>query len=190
LLAALSLLAPAASNEAGLTPRDASTERSLALGLEVGVLPPLMSAIAGGLGVSGQTGKDRWRLRLVGAHLRYPDALIGNDAFRQQEATVAALLIDRFLFPGFRGPWIGAGAELWSSSIGQQTGPARAGWTDAVLTVGVGYVWKFWRDLYLNPWAAAHWTTSSHAIALYGSTFMPRRLSAEVSPKVGWNFWL
>ena len=197
-LAILSIAAAAPATAQDVAPAqalgldDSRGARRVALGVEVDLLPPVMSAVAGTAGFSGQAwaGEGHWRLRLVGAHFRYPDGLLDSDAFSRRDATVLALICDRFLLPGFRGPWVGAGAEIWWSSIGDVAGPQRADWTQAVLTVGGGYVWKVWGNLYLNPWAAAHWTTTDRTLTLYGNTFHPARLSAEASLKVGWFLWM
>jgi hypothetical protein len=56
-------------------------------------------------------------------------------------------------------------------------------------TVGAGYVWKVWGNFYLNPWAAAHLLLSRPEVTLYGATWTPAPLTAEVSLKIGWFFW-
>lgn len=171
----------------------ASPQREVAVGAEVDLLPPVLSATQGALGASGQlwAGTGHFRLRLVGAHLRLPDSLAGVAAgFHGQETTVAALLLDGFFLDRFEGPWLGAGFEFWWSSVGSTAGPLRASWNVPVLTAGGGYVFTIWGDLYLNPWAAVHWTTSPREVDLVGLMYSPRRFSAEVSLKVGWNLWL
>jgi hypothetical protein len=161
-----------------------------AIGFELDLLPPVMSAAAGAVGFSAQAwaGVGSWRVRLLAARLRYLDSLVGSDAFRDMDTTAAAVVCDRFFQPGFRGPWVGGGAELWWSSVGHPAGPSRAAWTDAVLTLGAGYVWKVAGEVYLNPFAAAHWAPAERSVTLYGDVFRPRRLSGEVSLKIGWSF--
>jgi hypothetical protein len=83
---------------------------------------------------------------------------------------------------------VGAGAEYWWSSVGHSGTAARSEWSSPVLTAGAGYVWRFWRGLYLNPWGAVHWTARGSTASIAGDEWTPRRVSAEVSLKVGWTF--
>lgn len=159
-----------------------------AAGVELDLLPPVMSAFAGGLGLSGQVwgGEGRWRARAVGARILFPDALGPQRPFEGQRLVAAAVIVDRFFEDAFRGPWVGAGVEYWWSSVGREGTAERASWSSPVLTAGAGYVWRFWRGLYLNPWCAAHWTAREEKVSIAGDAWTPRRLSAEASLKVGW----
>lgn len=170
--------------------RAAEGAPSRAAGAELDLLPPVISAVAGGVGLSGQlwAGQDRWRVRLVGARILFPDALGPPEPFRGQRLAVGALIVDRFFFDGFRGPWVGAGVEYWWSSVGHEVTGSRTEWATPVLTAGAGFVWRFWRDFYLNPWGAVHWSTRGSSVSIAGDDWTPRRLSAEVSLKVGWSF--
>lgn len=180
----IALALSAASARAG----DSTAPR--AAGVELDLLPPIMSAAAGGVGLSGQVwaGQDRWRVRLVGARILFPDALGPPEPFEAQQLAAAAFIVDRFFEDGFVGPWVGAGAEYWRSSVGHEGVAARSQWTSPVLTTGAGYVWRFWRGLYLNPWGAVHWTAREATVSIAGDEWTPRRISAEVSLKVGWCF--
>jgi hypothetical protein len=163
--------------------------RDRALGVELDLLPPVMSAVAGGVGLSGQlwAGQDRWRARLVGARILFPDALGPPSPFEAQRLAVAAVIVDRFFGHGFQGPWVGAGAEYWWSSVGHEGTGSRSAWSTPVLTAGAGYVWRLWRGLYLNPWGAVHASTRDVTVTLAGDEWRPRRVSGEVSLKVGWS---
>jgi len=163
--------------------------RPEAAGVEVDLLPTVASAVAGEAGGSlqGWAGKDRNRLRLVGAHLHYPNGLTAAP-FADRSATVAAIIYDRFFRDGFAGPWVGAGLEYWWSEIGLQDGTARGSWGTPVATVGAGWVFPVWRGLYLNPWAAAHLPFDSGSVAVGTEQYQPKAFEAEVSLKVGWTF--
>ncbi len=54
--------------------------------------------------------------------------------------------------------------------------------------VGGGYIWKFWGNLYLNPWVAVHVPMNSPRIVLGGHRYEPLPVSGEISLKVGWHF--
>ena len=55
-------------------------------------------------------------------------------------------------------------------------------------TLGAGYVWKFWRGVYLNPWGAGHLLLSKPEVTLHGATWKPQALTGEVSVKIGYEF--
>jgi len=187
-LAALTLASRAAADDAGTAP-DAGR---LALGLEIDLLPTVVSAAAGEVGAGGNVwvGRDRLRLRMVGARMVFPDGFQTPAGFQGRELIVAAGIVDVFLLPRFAGPWIGAGLEHWWNRIGSTAGPDTAEWRSYVLTAGAGWSWKFWGDLYLNPWAAGHVLLSRPTVTLDGNTWKPAAVAWEVSLKLGWNAWL
>ncbi len=162
-----------------------------AAGVEVDLLPAVLSAVAGAPGGALQlwAGRGRDRLRLVGARLALPDGLT-SAPFRDRRLTVVALLYDRFLRDGFRGPWIGGGLEAWWNRIGSERGPGTEAWFAGVATVGGGWVFPVWRGLYLNPWAAVHVPLAPPRVELYGERFDPGDVEAEASLKLGWGWGL
>jgi hypothetical protein len=161
--------------------------RPEAVGVEVDLLPTVASAVAGEAGGALQlwVGADRNRLRLVGAHLHYPDGLT-SPPFADRSSTVAALLYDRFFRDGFTGPWVAAGVEYWWSQIGLESGPERGSWETAVATVGAGWVFPIWKGFYVNPWGAAHVPFDTSGVPVGTETYQPRAFEAEVSVKLGW----
>jgi len=183
LAAALSAAAPARGASA-----DPLTDplRNI-VGAEMDLLPVAISAADGEVGGALQlwAGRGRNRVRLVTAILHFPDSL--TDApFRDRDLTVMALIYDRFFRDGFRGPWIGGGAEVWWTDVGTELGPERAERVNPVATVGAGWVFPVWRGLYLNPWAAGHLLLGNREIELQGERYRPRRIEGEVSLKIGW----
>jgi hypothetical protein len=167
-----------------------ASEPGIAVGAELDLLPVVLSAAAGKLGGGANVwvGRDRVRLRAVGTYVAFPSGALTPSGFEDRELTVAAGIVDVFFRPGFSGPWLGAGLEYWWNTIASPAGPGTASWNSWVATVGGGYVWKVWRGLYLNPWAAGHLLFSQPEVALHGATWKPSRLSGEVSLKVGWQF--
>jgi hypothetical protein len=162
-----------------------------AVGVEVDLLPTVASAVAGEAGGALQlwVGADRNRLRLVGAHLHYPNAFTAAP-FADRSSTVAALLYDRFFRDDFTGPWVAAGVEYWWSRVGLENGPERGSWNSAVATVGAGWVFPLWKGLYVNPWGAAHVPFNTSGVPVGASTYKPRGFEAEVSVKLGWAWSL
>lgn len=90
------------------------SSRGLVLGYTVDLLPIVMTAVSGRMGFSFQTwmGVEHVRLRLVGAQMRMPDALVENSAFEQHDLTVGAMILDYVFRDDFAGWWIGSGFEL------------------------------------------------------------------------------
>jgi hypothetical protein len=191
-LLAIALLAAAAPAVAVAADAARSAPDRVALGLEVDLLPTVLSAADGQLGVGGNlgVGYDRLRLRAVGTQVYFPPGSLTPTGFQDRELTVAAGIVDYFFSPGFEGPWLGAGFEYWWNTIGSPSGPATASWSSGVFTLGGGYVWKVWGNLYLNPWFAGHLLLSRPEVTLDGATWTPAPLSAEVSLKIGWFLWL
>ena len=156
------------------------------VGAEVDLLPVALSAAAGELGggVNVWVGRDRVRMRAVGTYLAFPGGLTPS-GFEDRRLAVAAGIVDVFYRPGFTGPWLGGGFEYWWNRIGSPAGPGTASWNSWVATLGGGFVWKFWRSVYLNPWAAGHLLLSRPEISLNGATWKPQPVTGEVSLKIG-----
>jgi hypothetical protein len=180
-LAALTLALVASPASAGDLHLDAA-------GLEVDLLPTLSSAAAGEAGGALQAwvGASGHRLRLVGAHLHYPEAFVSKP-FADRSATVVAVLYDRFLRADYTGPWIAVGAEYWWSRIGLASAGERGSWGTPVATLGAGWVFPIWRGLHLNPWAAGHAPLDTGRVTVGTERYRPRAFEAEVSLKVGWG---
>ncbi len=162
-----------------------------AIGVELDLLPVAVSAADGELGAGLElwAGRGRDRVRIVTALVRFPDALT-SAPFRDRDLTAVALIYDRFFRDGFRGPWVGAGAEVWWTDIGTELGPERRERVNPVATVGAGWVFPIWRGLYLNPWGAGHLVLGDRTIELRGESYRIRAIEGEVSLKIGWAFAL
>jgi len=169
-------------------PAHAADLRLDAAGVEVDLLPTISSATAGEAGgaVQAWVGASRNRLRLVGAHLHYPNGFVSKP-FADRSATVVAVLYDRFFRDDYAGPWVAVGAEYWWSRIGLASGADRGSWGTPVATVGAGWVFPIWRGLYLNPWAAGHAPLDTGRVAVGAEQYRPKAFEAEVSLKIGWG---
>jgi hypothetical protein len=161
-----------------------------AIGFNIDLLPTALSASCGTVGGAGQIwyGQDHLRFRAVGAHFRLPNSLIAQDHFRKQETTAIACICDYVTGKNFDGVWIGSGVEVWLNKIGYENTRETATWTNAVFTVGGGYIWKVYRNFYLDPWAAGHLLLNKKDVHLANDTFKPALMSGEVSLKIGWYF--
>ena len=132
-------------------------------------------------------------LALEDAHLSGEkiDALyVGNMSagrFVEQEH-IGALIADYVFGDNMTGFWIGSGVEMWMNEIGHKDTSEKARWTNGVLTVGGGHIWKLAGNLYINPWAGAHFIMNNHSVHLAGKSYTPTGISASVSVKIGYYF--
>jgi hypothetical protein len=165
-------------------------ENPFAIGVTVDLLPYAMSAGSGHAGFSLQSwaGIDHMRIRFVGAKIYLPEWITRSDRFRNQTLTVNAAVIDYCFGDYFDGFWIGTGYELWHHEITHTTDNTKLRWTSQVATIGGGYIFRFAGNAYVEPWAAAHCITNNRTIKSGGDSFRPKRVSAEVSLKLGYIF--
>jgi hypothetical protein len=158
------------------------------VGGELDLLPVVISAADGELGAGFHLwgGRGLTRVRLVTAVVYFPDAL--TDApFRDRELTAFGVLYDRFFRPGFRGPFVGGGAELWWTEVGTDLGPQRRERVNPVATLGAGWVYPVWRGLYLCPSATGHVLLGETEIELGGERLQSPRFVPEASLRIGWT---
>lgn len=188
--AATPAAATAATGEAAPEVPPARPRR--AIGFTLDLLPIVLSASVGELGLSGQIwlGFDHIRLRLVGAHMALPDWVGAKDGFEDQTLTSAAAIVDYVFGDHFDGWWVGGGFEYWHSSIGHEDVPGRrVAWDAAVATAGGGYIWRALANddvsFYVEPWAAAHLRITPASPELDGHRYTPSRVNGEVSLKLG-----
>ena len=126
-----------------------------------------------------------------GARSTTPSFLV-TDGFTDKRTDAVAVLSDRFF--GRRGRnlegfWIGGGAEHWRTRIRTEQSPEFAHYNDFVLTTGGGYVWKFSRHLYLNPWLGGHFAVAGdRTIQVSGKPYKQPIFTPEVSVKFGLTF--
>ena len=111
-----------------------------------------------------------------------------TEAFDRNTIWVYAIVVDYFFKPDFKGFWIGTGIEYWDGEIEDKFSET-AKYNNWIFTLGTGYVWKFWDNLYINPWVAAHVRIAGDEEVPVGSyTFLTPFITPEISLKLGWNF--
>ncbi len=166
------------------------TGREVVIGYEADLFPYAASAAAGKGGFAFQTyaGIDHIKIRAVAAHIYLPDSLIGASGFTDYELSVAALIIDYVFRDNFEGFWIGTGVELWQNSITHEQGGGSIEWMNTVMTLGGGYIWKIYNNVYINPWAAVHYVMNAKDIEANGDRYHQRAFQASASIKIGFFF--
>jgi len=158
------------------------TDRRWTIGTELDVFPYATGGWYGSL----FAGYENIRLRGVVARSYLP-GFVRPDGITEQRVNAYAGIIDFLFKPGFDGWWLGFGYEYWDTQYTSEDGITQVG--SNVLTVGGGYIWRFWKGFYLNPWAAAHVVLDAEESITVGSTsFVPSGVLPELSLKLGWTF--
>ena len=157
------------------------------VGLEIDALP----YITGGQYFSAWGGYNNFRLRGVFTHFESPSFII-PDGFEDLKSDAYTLLVDYFPAADkneFEKWWIGAGFEYWKNSVVNSSDKISGTYENLILTIGGGYVWKIWGNLYLNPWAAGHLAlTGADEMRIGNNDFTPKAFLYEASLKLGWYF--
>lgn len=160
------------------------------IGVAIDLLPPVMSATTGNFGYSAQLwyGYKKFRVRGVIAGFTMPDKLMGNDDFKNLKTTATALIFDYFLKNNFKGWWFGTGAEIWNNTITSKANNQNYAFKDYVATAGSGYIFKVYRNIYVEPWGAVHCVLNDEKVSVGESGYKTKKFQGEVSLKVGWHF--
>lgn len=158
---------------------------SLTAGIELDALPYLSSGWYTSVWVGIPS--CNLRIRPVVATSNIPSFMLSND-INKNRIKAYALIVDYFFNSNFEGFWLGTGLERWNAKVTAVNKQSRA-YKQVVYTLGGGYVWKVWGNLYLNPWVAGHLSLSEDGRLTLGNTsFKPSRFTPEASLKLGWHF--
>jgi len=178
------------SYKSNLKSQTDSLKTKQTVGVAIDLLPPIMSATTGNFGYSAQLwyGYKKLRVRGVIAGFTMPDKLMGNDDFINLETTATALIFDHFLKNNFRGWWFGAGVGMWDNTITSKIDNHNYSFTDYVATAGSGYIFKVYKNFYVEPWGAAHYVLNNENVTVGTSEYKTKKFQGEVSLKVGWHF--
>lgn len=159
------------------------------VGIAIDLLPPVMSAATGHFGYSAQLwyGYKKIRVRGVIAGFQMPDKLMGNDDFKDLKTTAIALIFDCFRKYNFKGWWFGAGAEMWNNTITSKMDKNNYIFTNYVATAGSGYIFKIYKNFYVEPWGAVHYILNNETVEVEGTAYQTKKIQWEVSLKIGWH---
>lgn len=154
------------------------------VGFEVDALPFLTGGYYGSIWL----GHNHFRYRAIITKATTPDFFLPK-GFTNNKLMVYTVIADYFFAPHFEKWWIGAGAELWQEKIQTDAKRQTTSFTSTIATVGGGYVWKFYRNFYLNPWAGLHLRLGgTNQVIVDEKIFKPALLTPEASIKLGWHF--
>lgn len=158
--------------------------KTTTVGFEVDALP----YITGGYYASFWVGHKHMRYRAIITQVTAPDFVV-PDGFTNNEIQAYTVIVDYFFKEGFEKWWVGSGFEYWDGKIQTDDKLATATYSNTIFTVGGGYVWKFYKNFYLNPWVAVHFRIDGDKeVAVDGEVFTPALLTPEASLKIGWHF--
>jgi len=160
------------------------------VGVAIDLLPPIMSATNGHFGYSAQLwyGYKKIRVRGVIARFTMNDKLLGNEDFTHLETTATALIFDYFLKNNFKGWWFGTGAEMWNNTITSKIDNQDYTFKNYVATAGSGYIFKIYKNFYIEPWGAVHYVLNDKKVSVGETEYKTKKIQGEVSVKVGWHF--
>jgi hypothetical protein len=160
------------------------------VGFAIDLLPPIMSATTGNFGYSGQVwyGYKKFRIRGAIADFYMPDKLMGNEDFRDLHTTATALIFDYLKNYNFKGWWVGAGVEMWNNKIASKSDNNNYTYKDYVATEGLGYIFKVYKNFYVEPWGAVHYVLSNESVSVSTTEYKTKKFQGEVSLKIGWHF--
>ena len=135
-------------------------------------------------------GRGSWRGRAIVSRVNPPGFANPEGFDRRVDAYVVA--VDRFFGSrrgSLEGLWIGPGVEIWRNRVKREGANEYAFFNNFVPTIGVGYVWKLSKHMYVNPWAAGHFVAAgTRSVEVGGGTYEQRRFHSEASLKVGFVF--
>jgi len=158
-------------------------ESGVSLGVEVDVLP----YISKGWYASGWVGLDKYHIRIrpVFAKVNVPSFLY-DEEFDRNTLQVYALIVDYFFKPDYKGFWVAPGIEYWNGEVEDNFNNTST-YDELVFTVGGGYVWKFPKNFYLNPWVAFHLhMAGDRDVSVGEEVYRTSIFTPEASLKLGW----
>lgn len=151
-------------------------------GAELDALPYITGGYYGSVWLGLE--KQSLRIRPIVAKVNIPSFFL-DDKYEKNTLKVYALVLDYFIEDNFEGIWLASGFEYWDATIKNKAGIS-ADYNEYIFTVGGGYVWKFWGNLYINPWVAGHFHLAGDKEVQTGAdVFKPAFFTPEFSLKVG-----
>jgi hypothetical protein len=156
----------------------------VSVGFELDALP----YITGGYYGSVWAGHSHLRCRAIVTQITTPSFML-EDGFTNNKIQSYTAIMDYFFSRGFEKWWVGSGLEYWQGQIQSDRKLSTGKYDNLIFTAGGGYVWKFYRNFYLNPWVAIHAKIAGDSdVYVDDMRFRPANLTPEASLKLGWHF--
>lgn len=162
-------------------------KHAMALGVNIDPFPTIISAVSRqfGLAIQPWFGIDHVKIRFDVAHMRMPDAIAGTKYFHKNNCNSFALVAEYMFGSNFDGFLVGAGIGVWQHAISHTYFNEGGHRTAPFFTIEGGYIWKFHKNLYLEPCIALDVILSQKRINIYGFTYKPIPIAGEITCKFG-----
>ena len=77
---------------------------------------------------------------------------------------------------------------MWNNTITSKTNNQDYDLQDFVATAGSGYVFKVYKNFYVEPWGALHYVMNNESAIVEKTEYKTKKFQGEVSLKIGWHF--
>ena len=164
-----------------------AAQHALALGVNLDPFPTIISAFSREFGLEIQPwfGIDHYKIRFDIAHMRVPDTIAGTKYFYKNSCNSFSVMAEYIFGNNFDGFHIGAGIGVWHNTIRHKYFNVHGNIILPFLKIEGGYIWKFYKNLYLEPCAALDIMLMHKTISIYGFTYKPLPAAGEISVKFG-----
>ncbi len=161
-----------------------------AIGIAIDPFPVIMSAVDARFGLSVQPwfGIGYVKVRIDISHIRIPNAIAGTKYFFKNEVNSAGIVGEGFFNKNFDGFKVGTGFGLWDTTVSHRYFSKRGKSISAYWTIEGGYVWRFYKTLYIEPCIALNVMLSKNTISLYCNSYKQFPVFGEITLKFGLYF--
>ncbi|MBN1498343.1 MAG: hypothetical protein JXA07_16340 [Spirochaetes bacterium] len=174
------------------TAYDESTARRhrMALGVNIDPFPTVLSAVDREFGLSIQPwfSVNNIRILLDIAHFRIPDDCVATRYFHKNDINTFALSFEYTFGKNFDGFLVGAGFGIWQDSVKHRYFNESATSIRPFISIKGGYIWKFHKNLYIEPCLSLDIMLAREKLSVFWSGFTPLPAAGEITLKFGMYF--
>ncbi|MBN2159455.1 MAG: hypothetical protein JW807_08675 [Spirochaetes bacterium] len=162
----------------------------LALGLSIDPFSSILSAVDRqfGIGIQPWFGIDRVKIRLDISHLRVPNDIAGTRYFHKNNINTFGISVEYFFSDNFEGFLIGGGFGFWANTISHKHFNQHASWMMPCLSVEGGYVWKFHKNVFIEPCLALNIMLKPETVKIFWFRYRALPAAGEITLKFGIHF--
>jgi hypothetical protein len=114
-----------------------------------------------------------------------PDSIAGTRYFYKNNINSFSLMAEYIFGDNFDGFFIGSGFGIWQNTISHKYLNGKGSCTMPLFTLEGGYIWKFYKNLYLEPCLALDIMLTRQTISIYRFTYKPLSIAGEITIKFG-----
>ena len=177
---------PASDNSINESSAPHRTHR-MALGVTIDPFPTVLSAVdrVFGLCVQPWFSVDNFKIRLDIARFRIPDDCVATRYFHRNNVNAFSLVFEYAFGANADGFLVGAGIGMWQDSVGHRYFNQSATAVRPFLLIEGGYIWKFHKNLYIEPCLALDVMLTRPKLSVYRFGYTPLPLAGEITLKFG-----